>query len=214
MYTDEELDYVQAKNHTRRLAKVTLYLDVPSEYGEGTLEHDIEHKLSELGINMTGPSETMISDPGSDNPEDFEYPVGFIAPDGKFYLVDDDTDGLAHLHLAPFVKELYEQKGILDNLHMFNSGLSLDYTLERAGFVKVHKYDIRYIAHFHIGGSINGEPVYTPDLTDAQIQSIIRYGKLFNWEGVVFVNDKRVPLSTIAQADKLCLRNIFGLYVE
>ena len=163
---------------------------------------------------MTGPSETMISDPGSDNPEDFEYPVGFIAPDGKFYLVDGDTDGLAHLHLAPFVKELYEQKGILDNLHMFNSGLSLDYTLERAGFVKVHKYDIRYIAHFHIGGSINGEPVYTPDLTDAQIQSIIRYGKLFNWEGVVFVNDKRVPLSTIAQADKLCLRNIFGLYVE
>ena len=97
---------------------------------------------------------------------------------------------------------------------MFNSGLSLDYTLERAGFVKVHKYDIRYIAHFHISGSINGEPVYTPDLTDAQIQSIIRYGKLFNWEGVVFVNDKRVPLSTIAQADKLCLRNIFGLYVE
>lgn len=214
MYTDEELDYVQPKNHTRRLAKVTLYLDVPSEYREGTLEHDIEHKLSELGIDITGPSETMISDPGSDNPEDFEYPVGFIAPDGKFYLVDGDTDGLAHLHLAPFVKELYEQKGILDNLHMFNSGLSLDYTLERAGFVKVHKYDIRYIAHFHIGGSINGEPVYTPDLTDAQIQSIIRYGKLFNWEGVVFVNDKRVPLSTIAQADKLCLRNIFGLYVE
>ena len=37
MYTDEELDYVQAKNHTRRLAKVTLYLDVPSEYREGTL---------------------------------------------------------------------------------------------------------------------------------------------------------------------------------
>ena len=205
MYTDEELDYVQAKNHARRLAKVTLYLDVPSEYGEGTLEHDID---------ITGPSDTMISDPGSDNPEDFEYPVGFIAPDGKFYLVDGDTDGLAHLHLAPFVKELYEQKGILDNLHMFNSGLSLDYTLERTGFVKVHKYDIRYIAHFHIGGSINGEPVYTPDLTDAQIQSIIRYGELFNWEGVVFVNDKRVPLSTIAQADKLCLRNIFGLYVE
>ena len=212
MYTDEELDYVQPKNHTRRLAKVTLYLDVPSEYGEGTLEQDIEHKLSELGIDMTVPSETIVSDPGSDNPEDFEYPVGFIAPDGKFYLVDGDTDGLAHIHLAPFVKELYEQKGMLDNLHMFfYSGLSLDYTLERAGFVKVHKYDIRYVAHFALYGGTNDEPVYTPDLTDAQIQSIVRYGKLFNWEGDVFINEKRVPLSTIAQADKLCLRNIFSL---
>ena len=211
MYTDEELDYVQPKNHTRRLAKVTLYLDVPSEYREGTLEQDIEHKLSELGIDMTSPSETMVSDPGSDNPKDFEEPVGFIAPDGKFYLVDGDTDGLAHLHLAPFVKELYEQKGILDNLNMFNSGLSLDYTLERAGFVKVHKYDIRYVAHFALYEGANDEPVYTPDLTDAQIKSIIRYGKLFNYEGDVFVNDKRVPLSTIAQADLFCLRNIFDI---
>ena len=211
MYTDEELDYVQPKNHTRRLAKVTLYLDVPSEYGEGTLEQDIEHKLSELGIDITGPSETMISDPGSDNPKDFEEPVGFIAPDGKFYLVESRTDALAHLHLAPFVKELYEQKGILDNLNMFNSGLSLDYTLERAGFVKVHKYDIRYVAHFALYGGANDEPVYTPDLTDAQIKSIIRYGKLFNYEGDVFVNDKRVPLSTIAQADLFCLRNIFDI---
>ena len=212
MYTDEELDYVQAKNHTRRLAKVTLYLDVPSEYREGTLEHDIEHKLSELGIDITGPSETMISDPGSDNPEDFEYPVGFIAPDGKFYLVDGDTDGLAHLHLAPFVKELYEQKGMLDNLYRYyDAGYSLDYVLEHAGFVKVHGLDIRYIAHFTLYGGTNGEPLYTPDLTDAQIKSIIRYGKIFNYEGDVFVNEKRVPLSTIAQADTFCLRNIFDI---
>ena len=212
MYTDEELDYVQPKNHTRRLAKVTLYLDVPSEYREGTLEQDIEHKLSELGIDITGPSETMISDPGSDNPEDFEEPVGFIAPDGKFYLVESRTDALAHLHLAEFVKNLYQEKGMLNNLYRYyDAGYSLDYVLERVGFVKVHGLDIRYIAHFRIGGSINGEPVCTPDLTDAQIKSIIRYGKLFNHEGDVFVNDKRVPLSTIAQADLFCLRNIFDI---
>lgn len=204
-------DYIQPKDHTRRLAKITLYLDVPSEYGEGTLEQAIEDKLYELGIDITGPSETMVSDPGSDNPEDFETPVGFIAPDGKFYLVDGDTDGLAHLHLAPFVKEVYEQKGMLDNLHMFHSGLSLDYTLENSGFVKVHKYDIRYVAHWWIGTDHDNNKVYSPDLTDAQIQSIVRYGKLFNWEGDVFINEKRVPLSTIAQADQLCLRNIFSL---
>lgn len=212
MYTDEELDYVQPKDHTRRLAKVTLYLDVPSEYGEGTLEQDIENKLSELGIDITGPSETMVSDPGSDNPKYFEEPVGFIAPDGKFYLVESRTDALAHLHLAEFVKNLYQEKGMLDNLYRYyGAGYSLDYVLEHAGFVKVHGLDIRYIAHFALYGGTNDEPLYTPDLTDAQIKSIIRYGKIFNYEGDVFVNDKRVPLSTIAQADTFCLRNIFDI---
>ena len=205
-------DYIQPKNHTRRLAKVTLYLDVPSDYDENTLDTTIDQKLNEVGINQTGPSDIMISDPGSDNPEDFEYPVGFIAPDGKFYLVDGRTDGLAHLNLAEFVKNLYQEKGMLDNLHLYyDAGYSLDYVLEHAGFVKVHNLDIRYIAHFHVSGSINGEPVYTPDLTDAQIRSIIRYGKLFNYEGDVFVNDKRVPLSKIAQADTFCLRDIFDI---
>ena len=210
---EEELDYIQPKDHTRKLAKITLYLDVPSTFDEGTLEQAIENKIEDLDINITGPSETMISEPGSDNPEDFEYPVGFIAPDGKFYLIDGRTNGLAHLYLADFVKNLYESKGMLENLHRyFDTGLSLDYVLEHAGFVKVHNYDIRYIAHFHLGGhTIDGEPVYTPDLTDAQIKSIIRYGKLFNWEGDVFVNDRRVPLSKIAQADTFCLRDIFDI---
>ena len=206
-------DYIQPKDHTRRLAKITLYLDVPSENDEETLERDIEDKLSELNIITTGPSETMISEPGSDNPEDFEYPVGFIAPDGKFYLIDGRTNGLAHLYLADFVKNLYESKGMLKNLcRYYDTGLSFDYVLEHAGFVKVHNYDIRYIAHFHLGGhTIDDEPVYTPDLTDAQIKSIVRYGKLFNWEGDVFVNDRRVPLSKIAQADTFCLREIFDI---
>ena len=212
MYTDEELDYTKPKNHTRRLAKVTLYVDIPSDYNESTLDMTINHKLNEIGIYQTGPSETMVSDPGSDNPKDFEEPVGFIAPDGKFYLVESRTDALAHLHLAEFVKNLYQEKGMLDNLYRYyGAGYSLDYVLERVGFVKVHGLDIRYIAHFHIGGSINGEPVCTPDLTDAQIKSIIRYGKLFNHKGDVFVNDKTVPLSTIEQADLFCLRNIFDI---
>lgn len=212
MYTDEELDYIKPKNHTRRLAKVTLYVNIPSDYNESTLDMTINHKLNEIGIYQTGPSETMISEPGSDNPEDFEYPVGFIAPDGKFYLVDGRTDRLAHLNLAEFVKNLYKEKGMLSNLdRYYDTGYSLDYVLEHAGFVKVHNLDIRYIAHFRIGGSINNEHIYTPDLTDAQIKSIIRYGKLFNYEGDVFVNDKRVPLSTIVHADLFCLRNIFSI---
>ena len=32
-----------------------------------------------------------------------------------------------------------------------------------------------------------------------------------HWEGDVFVNDRRVPLSKIAQADTFCLREIFDI---
>lgn len=187
------------KDHTRRLAKVTLYLDVPSIYSEETLERTIERKISELDINTTSPSETMISEPGSDNPANFVNPVGFIAPDGEFYLVEGDTDDLAHLHLAPFVEKLYKPK-------LQYSGMSLDYDLEKAGFVKVHGVNIRYFAH-----AIIGKDTYTPNLTESQLQSIVRYGKLHNWEGDIFVNDKRIPVTKIAQADQLSLRKIFEL---
>lgn len=199
----EVYDYIEdletPRDHTRRLAKITLYLDVPSTFDEVTLEHTIESKIKELDIYTTGPSETMISEPGSDKPEDFVDPVGFIAPDGKFYLVEGDTDGLAHLHLAPFVEQLYKPK-------LQYSGMSLDYDLENAGFVKVHNCNVRYYAHCYIG-----KDTYSPDLTEVQIQSIVRYGKLHGWEGDVFVNDKRTPVTKIAQADQLSLRKIFEL---
>jgi hypothetical protein len=208
---EEDLDYIQPKDHTRKLAKVTLYLDVPSTFDEGTLEQAIENKLEDLDINTTGPSETMISEPGSDNPEDFEYPVGFIAPDGKFYLIDGRTNGLAHLYLADFVTDLYKEKGMINDFQLYRSGTSLDFDLENAGFVKVHKYDIRYIAHFHLSNDREGNPIYTPDLTDAQIKSIIRYAKIHGDGGDIFVNDRRVEISKIAQADKFCLRDIFDI---
>ena len=87
--------------------------------------------------------------------------------------------------------------------------MSIDYGLEKAGFVKVHGFDIRYIAHSQAGFGSNER--YTPDITDAQLESILRYCKLWNYEGCVDVNGKKVKVSDIKQADKLALRKIFSL---
>jgi hypothetical protein len=73
----------------------------------------------------------------------------------------------------------------------------------------VHGFDIRYLAHFQAGFGDNER--YTPDITDAQLESILRYCKLWNYDGCVDVNGKKVKLSAIKQADKLALRKIFSL---
>lgn len=194
--------------HKKRYAKATIYLEVPEDLDdECKVEHEIERLLDYGQLHFTGPAEVMVSECGSDDPEKFENPVGYIAPDGKFYLMESSDNGLAHLELAPLMLKLYGDK--LDRILLYGDGMSIDYSLEKAGFVKVHGFDIRYLAHFQVGFGDNER--YTPDITDAQLESILRYCKLWNYEGEVYVNEKRTEVSKIKQADKLALRKIFSL---
>jgi hypothetical protein len=194
--------------HKKRYAKATIYLEVPEDLDdEYKVESEIERLLDYGQLYFTGPADVMVSECGSDEPEKFIAPVGYIAPDGKFYLMESSECGLAHIELAPLMLKLYGEE--LDNILLYSSGVSIDYGLERAGFVKVHQFDIRYLAHFQAGFGDNER--YTPDITDAQLESILRYCKLWNYDGCVDVNGKRVKVSAIKQADKLALRKIFSL---
>ena len=194
--------------HKTRYAKATIYLEVPEDLDtESKVENEIERLLGWGNIDFTGPADVMVSEPGSDNPENFVNPVGYIAPDGKFYLMETSECGLAHIELAPLMLKLYGEE--LDNILLYGDGMSIDYGLEKAGFVKVHQFDIRYLAHFQVGFGSNER--YTPDITDAQLESILRYCKLWNYDGCIDVNGKRVKVSAIKQADKLALRKIFSL---
>lgn len=194
--------------HKKRYAKATIYLEVPEDLDdECKVEREIERLLDYGQLYFTGPADVMVSECGSDEPEKFINPVGYIAPDGKFYLMESSECGLAHLELAPLMLKLYGE--VLDNILLYGSGMSIDYGLERAGFVKVHQFDIRYLAHFQAGFGDNER--YTPDITGAQLESILRYCKLWNYDGCINVNEKRVKVSTIKQADKLALRKIFSL---
>lgn len=194
--------------HKKRYAKATIYLEVPEDLDdEYKVECEIERLLDYGQLHFTGPAEVMISECGSDEPEKFVSPVGYIAPDGKFYLMESSECGLAHIELAPLMLKLYGNQ--LDNILLYGSGMSIDYGLERAGFIKVHQFDIRYLAHLQVGFGSN--EVYTPDITDAQLESIFRYCKLWNYEGCITINERRTKVSKIKQADKLALRKIFSL---
>ena len=194
--------------HKTRYAKATIYLEVPEDLDdEYKVESEIERLLDYGQLHFTGPAEVMVSEPGSDDPEKFENPVGYIAPDGKFYLMESSENGLAHIELAPLMIKLYGDN--LDRVLLYGDGMSIDYGLEKAGFVKVHGFDIRYLAHFQAGFGDNVR--YTPDITDAQLESIIRYCQLWNYEGRVYVNDRVTEVSVIKQADKFALRKIFSL---
>ena len=100
--------------HKRRLAKVTLYLEVPAVnpetetwYTEDELCKQIENNLPE-GFETTSWSDINISDIEGDDQSKFKNPVGFLAPDGKFFLIETEENGLAHLALARRVHDLYE----------------------------------------------------------------------------------------------------------
>jgi len=194
--------------HKTRYAKATIYLEVPEDLDdEYKVEREIERLLDYGQLHFTGPAEVMVSECGSDEPEKFVSPVGYIAPDGKFYLMESSENGLAHLELALLMLKIYGDE--LDSRLLYGDGMSIDYGLEKAGFVKVHGFDIRYLAHFQVGFGDNER--YTPDITDAQLESILRYCKLWNYDGCIDVNGKKVKVSAIKQADKLALRKIFSL---
>lgn len=194
--------------HKKRYAKATIYLEVPEDLDdEYKVEREIERLLDYGQLYFTAPAEVMVSEPGFDEPENFANPVGYIAPDGKFYLMETSECGLAHIELAPLMLKLYGEE--LDNILLYGSGMCIDYGLERAGFIKVHQYDIRYLAHLQAGFGSNER--YTPDITDAQLESILRYCKLWNYDGCIDVNGKRIEVSAIKQADKLALRKIFSM---
>jgi len=194
--------------HKKRYAKATIYLEIPEDLDdECKVEREIERLLDYGQLYFTGPADVMVSGCGSDEPEKFINPVGYIAPDGKFYLMESSECGLAHIELAPLMLKIYGDK--LDRILLYGDGMSIDYGLEKAGFVKVHKFDIRYLAHFQAG--FGDYERYTPDITNAQLESILRYCKLWNYDGCICVNGKRVKVSTIKQADKFALREMFSL---
>jgi len=208
---DEDLP----RTHKKRYAKVTLYLEVPSNYeDEDHLASDVAAFIDEnlKGFTTTAPAEAIMSEPGSDDIDNFCEPVGYLAPDGKFYIIESEEDGLAHLSLAPLVERTY--RDTID-CRLMGSTYGLDYDLEKAGFIKVHCSDIRYLAHRPVHGGRAGW-LDTPDPTEEQISALVSYARKFNLDGTIWVNERSYELNDfvkkIKQGDEFVLREIFNLH--
>jgi len=174
---------------TRRY-KVTMYVDVPlfndnlHIKNEKTMEKYLTDKLGEDDIHgefeiskAPLPSEIngdIYYDP--ENITDFEHPVGYIAPDGLFYGVEEDVDPLVHIALA---RELYQYYKDVYPDRDDPAILEIDESLEHMGFIKIHDSTCRYYTK-------PKNPVYW---TDKQNETVYKWMK--HMENTTYVGISR-----------------------
>ena len=170
----------------------------------------IQDTLETAGITFTSFGDINLSPIFDDEVEEYKKPVGYLAPDGKFYVIESDEDGLAHLALAPLVYDIYTDT--IDH-RFICSTCGIDYDLEKAGFIKVHQYNVRYFSHCPVN-TIDGW-IESPDPTEEQKMALVRYIKKFNWGREVFVNDTRYTVKELTkilkEGDDLAIRKVFEL---
>ena len=205
--------------HSTRQAKITLYLDVPTTDDENhfigydeiaSLCEDAISKIPNFSVNT--PSDIVISKIESDNLEemiakakqDNDNVVGFLAPDGKWWLTYCKKESLAHISLSSLVYNYYKHE-LSYNLRDSNSWHScIDSTLENNGFIKVHGCNIRYFTNIRNAQKVNIK----------QIDEILKYIKLqLDCIGVdyVCINGKSIQYSRIKQMDKIAFNRLFEI---
>lgn len=214
MIPDEEFEY-RTKNHKTRLARVTLYLEVPTQDAMGNIQDEdnilssIETILFNKEYIPTAPGEINLSPIFDDYILTYKHPVGYLAPDGKFYVIESEENGLAHLEVSRVVYNKYIQT---QYIQMNRLGGCFEDTLEKNGFIKVHEQDIRYFAHMYLGrNALTGEENYTPDPTPEQIRALVEYCKHFNLDGENFINEKRFDIRVLKNGDALAIRKLFEI---
>ncbi len=205
--------------HSTRQAKITLYLDVPTTDDENhfigydeiaSLCEDAISKIPNFSVNA--PSDVVISSIESDSLEemiakakqDNDNVVGFLAPDGKWWLTYCKKESLAHISLSSLVYNYYKYE--LDyKLHDSSSWHScIDSNLENNGFIKVHGCNIRYFTNIRNAQKLNSK----------QIDEILKYIKLqLDCIGVdyVCINEKSIQYSRIKQMDEIAFNRLFEI---
>ena len=205
--------------HKRRLAKVTLYLEVPAVneetetwYTEDELCEQIEDNLPE-GFVTTSWSDINISDIEGDDQSKFKNPVGYLAPDGKFFFIETEENGLAHLALARRVHDLYEPT-FTERIY----GASYEQWLDNAGFIKIHCSEVRYFANRHYSGFYDQPYIRTPKVTEQQRESLIKYFKTHKkFAQIASINDYNMYRKNISvtrwlrEADDIQFQKMFEL---
>ena len=202
--------------HSTRQAKITLYLDVPTTDDKNHFIRDNEivslcedaiSKISNFSVNA--PSDIIASSVESDDLEEMIFKakknddnvVGFLAPDGKWWLTYCSKESLAHISLSSLVYSQYKYELAQNSYGWYNG---IDSTLEYNGFIKVHGCDIRYFNN--IGNS--------PKVNSKQIDEILKYVKL-QLEcmdvGYVCINGKIVQYNKLKQMDEIAFNRLFEI---
>ena len=202
--------------HSIRQAKIILYLDVPtiddknhfiSDNEIVSLCEDAISKIPNFSVNA--PSDIIAGPVESDDLEEMIFKakenddnvVGFLAPDGKWWLTYCSKESLAHISLSSLVYNQYKYE-LAQNSSDWHS--SVDSILEHNGFVKVHGSDIRYFNN--VGNS--------PKVNSKQIDEILKYVRLqLECIGAdyVCINGKIVQYTKLKQMDDIVFNKLFEI---
>ena len=204
--------------HSIRQAKITLYLDVPTTDNENhfigydeiaSLCGDAISKIPNFSVNA--PSDIVISPIESDNLEemiakakqDNDNVVGFLAPDGKWWLTYCKKESLAHISLSSLVYNYYKYE-LLYNFDSSSWHSCIDSNLENNGFIKVHGCNSRDCTNRRNAQKVNSKQIY----------EILKYVKLqLESIGVdyVCINGKSIQYSRIKQMDEIAFNRLFEI---
>lgn len=202
--------------HSIRKAKITLYLDVPTVddknhfMGDNEIVSLCEDAISKIpNFSVNAPSDIIGGHIESDDLEEMIFKakenndnvVGFLAPDGKWWLTYRSKESLAHISLSSLVYNQYKYD-LASNSYGWHSGIDL--TLECNGFIKVHGCDIRYFNNV----------CDSPKVNSKQIDEILKYVKLqleCLGVGYVCINGKSIQYSRIKQIDGIAFNRLFEI---
>ena len=202
--------------HSIRQAKITLYLDVPTIddknhfIGDNEIVSLCEDAISKIpNFSVNAPSDIIAGPVESDDLEKMIFKakgnddnvVGFLTPDGKWWLTYCSKESLAHISLSSLVYNQYKYQ-LARNLYDWYSGI--DSILEHNGFIKVHGCDIRYFNN--VGNS--------PKVNNKQIDEILKYVRLqldYMSAGYVCINGKIAQYNKIKQMDEIAFNKLFEI---
>lgn len=202
--------------HSIRKAKITLYLDVPTTddknhfIGDNEIVSLCEDAISKIqNFSVNAPSDIIGGPVESDDLEEMIFKakenddnvVGFLAPDGKWWLTYRSKESLAHISLSSLVYIRYKYE-LARNLYDWHS--VIDSTLECNGFIKVHGCDIRYFNNVDNSPKVNGK----------QIDEILKYTRLQSeclGVSYVCINGKSIQYNKLKQMDPIAFNKLFEI---
>ena len=141
--------------------------------------------------------------------QDLTVPVGFLGPDGRWFLIDSSENGLAHIYLAEHVFDAYADYIEQKRIFVFH----IDRDLEHAGIIKLHGDMVRYYAKCAYGGYYDQGLCETPEVSDIQIERLCEYAMKYGDNGKLSIN-KTYPsysYTQLRQMDRIQRNEAFKL---
>lgn len=141
--------------------------------------------------------------------QNLTVPVGYLGPDGRWFLIDVSEYVLAHLYLAEHVYDAYADYIEQNHIFIFQT----DRDINRVGIIKVRGDMVRYYAKCAYSGYYDQGWCETPEVSDIQIERLCEYAKKYGDNGKLSINNNypQYSFTQLRQMNKIQRNEVFKL---